>query len=121
MSSHILSEVERTCDRVAIIRDGRLVRVDRVGALRDMAHHTVEIRFTGPVPEAEFRTLPGVSDVVAEDHVLRMRVTGGITPVVQTAARYELSDFVSREPTLEETFLAEYGQEPVAEGAGNDR
>ena len=45
MSSHILSEVEKTCDRVAIIRDGRLVRVDRVEALRDMAHHPVELRF----------------------------------------------------------------------------
>ena len=116
MSSHILSEVERTCDRVAIIRDGRLTRVDRVEALRDMAHHTVELRFTGPVPTAEFEALPGVSDVVAEDHVLRMRVSGAITPVVKAAARYELSDFVSREPTLEETFLAEYGPQ-AAEAA----
>jgi ABC-2 type transport system ATP-binding protein len=109
MSSHILGEVERTCDRVAIIREGRLARVDRVEALRDMAHHQVELRFTGPVPTAEFESLPGVSDVVAEDHVLRMRVSGPITPVVRAAARYELADFVSREPTLEEVFLAEYG------------
>jgi ABC-2 type transport system ATP-binding protein len=109
MSSHILSEVERTCDRVAIIREGRLARVDRVDALRDMAHHQVELRFTGPVPVAEFENLPGVSEVVAEDHVLRMRVSGAITPVIQAAARHELSDFVSREPSLEETFLAEYG------------
>jgi ABC-2 type transport system ATP-binding protein len=115
MSSHILSEVERTCDRVAIIRDGRLVRVDRVDALRDMAHHQVELRFSGPVPTDEFESLPGVSDVVAEDHVLRMRVSGSITPVVRAAARYELDDFVSREPTLEETFLAEYGAQ---EGEG---
>ena len=109
MSSHILSEVEKTCDRVAIIRDGRLVRVDRVEALRDMAHHQVELRFTGPVPASEFEALPGVSNVVADDHVLRMRVSGRITPVVRAAARYELADFVSREPSLEETFLAEYG------------
>jgi ABC-2 type transport system ATP-binding protein len=120
MSSHILSEVERTCDRVAIIRDGQLTRVDRVEALRDMAHHQVELRFTGPVPSEEFEALPGVSDVVAEDHVLRMRVSGAITPVVRAAARYELADFVSREPTLEETFLAEYGTH-AAEGASNDR
>jgi ABC-2 type transport system ATP-binding protein len=109
MSSHILSEVERTCDRVAIIREGRLARVDRVEALRDMAHHQVELRFVGPVPTAVFESLPGVSNVVAEDHVLRMRVSGAITPVVKAAAQYELSDFVSREPSLEETFLAEYG------------
>ncbi|HET6745824.1 MAG TPA: ABC transporter ATP-binding protein [Candidatus Limnocylindria bacterium] len=109
MSSHILSEVEKTCDRVAIIREGQLVRVDRVEALRDMAHHQVELRFAGPVPTEEFSGLPGVSDVVAEDHVLRMRVSGAVTPVVRAAARHELVDFISREPSLEETFLAEYG------------
>ncbi len=111
LSSHILSEVEKSCDRVAIIRDGRLVKVDTVEALRDLAHHEVELRFAGPVPFAEFERLPGVSDVTGDDHVLRMRVSGAITPVVQAAARYELLDFVSREPSLEETFLAQYGRE----------
>jgi ABC-2 type transport system ATP-binding protein len=113
LSSHILSEVEKTCDRVAIIRDGRLVRVDRTDALRDLAHHTVELVFTDAVPVAMFSSLPGVSDVVAEDHILRMRVSGSITPVVRAAAQYELADFVSREPSLEETFLAEYGRTAV--------
>jgi ABC-2 type transport system ATP-binding protein len=110
LSSHILGEVEKTCDRVAIIRDGRLVKVDRVEALRDLAHHQVELRFSGAVPVAAFSRLPGVSDVAADEHVLRMRVSGSITPVVQEAAKYELLDFVSREPSLEETFLAEYGR-----------
>ena len=87
MSSHVLSEVEKTCTRVAIIRDGRLVRVDSVEALRDMAHHQVELRFAGPAPAAEFEGLPGVSELV---------------------------DFVSREPSLEETFLAEYGTKKTA-------
>jgi ABC-2 type transport system ATP-binding protein len=67
------------------------------------------------VPAAAFESLPGVSDLVVEDHLLRMRVSGPITPVVQAAARYELLDFVSREPTLEETFLAQYGQTPAEE------
>jgi ABC-2 type transport system ATP-binding protein len=115
MSSHILSEVERTCDRVAIIREGRPVKVDRVEALRDMAHHTVELVFAGPVPKEAFAALPGVSDVVSEDHVLRMRVSGPVAPVVKAAAGYDLSDFISREPTLEETFLAVYG--PQGDGA----
>ena len=113
LSSHILNEVERTCDRVAIIREGRLVKVDRVEALRDLAHHQVELRFAGPVPAAEFMGLPGVSDVVSRDDVLRLRVAGPIAPVVRAAARHELLDFVSREPTLEETFLAEYGRGAV--------
>ncbi len=120
LSSHILSEVEKTADRVGIIREGRLVKVDTVEALRDLAHHQVELRFTGPVPAAEFETLPGVSEVVVDDHVLRMRVSGPITPVVQAAARYELLDFVSREPSLEETFLAQYGRQAVeVTGHGN--
>jgi ABC-2 type transport system ATP-binding protein len=110
LSSHILSEVEKTCDRVAIIRDGRLARVDRTVALRDLAHHQVELVFSDQVPVEEFTSMAGVSDVVAEDHTLRMRVTGSITQVVRAAARFDLTDFVSREPSLEETFLAEYGK-----------
>ncbi len=113
VSSHILSEVEKSCDRVAIIREGRLVKVDTVEGLRDLAHHQVELRFAGPVPESEFAALAGVTDVQVDDHVLRLRVSGAITPVVQAAARYELLDFVSREPSLEETFLAQYGQQAV--------
>jgi ABC-2 type transport system ATP-binding protein len=108
MSSHVLSEVEKTCDRVAIIRAGRLVTVDRVDALRDLAAHQVELRFAGPVPAETFERLAGVSNVVAEDHTLRMHVSGPIAPVVKEAARFELADFVSREPSLEETFLARY-------------
>ncbi|MBI3964422.1 MAG: AAA family ATPase [Chloroflexi bacterium] len=120
LSSHILGEVERTCDRAAIIRDGRLVQVDRVEALRDMAHRQVEMRFAGPVPPAEFERLSGVSDVTADDGVLRLRVFGTIAPVIRAATRFELVDFVSREPSLEETFLAQYGQE-TAGVASHDR
>jgi ABC-2 type transport system ATP-binding protein len=118
LSSHILSEVEKACDRVAIIREGLLVKVGTVDGLRDLAHHQVELRFAGAVPADEFRSIDGVSDLVAEDHVMRMRVAGPITPVVRAAAQYELVDFVSREPSLEETFLAQYGHE--AQEAGSD-
>jgi ABC-2 type transport system ATP-binding protein len=115
LSSHVLSEVERTCDRVAIIRDGRLVRTGRVDTLRDLAHHQVELRFADTVPASEFSTLPGVSDVVVEDHTLRLRVAGPMTPVVRAAARHELIDFLSSEPSLEATFLAEYGRQDEKE------
>ncbi len=120
LSSHILGEVEKTCDRVAIIRDGSLVQVDRVDALRDLAHHQVELRFAGPVPTAEFESLPGVSDVVASEHVLHLRVFGPMTPIIQAAGRHELLDFVSREPSLEETFLAQFGQQAGTADAGQE-
>jgi ABC-2 type transport system ATP-binding protein len=114
LSSHILSEVEKTCDRVAIIRDGRIIRLDRVDALRDLAHHQVEMQFAGDPPADEFRRLQGVSDVEVVDHTVRLRVLGPITPVVQAAARLGVTDFLSREPSLEETFLAQYaGTEEV--------
>jgi ABC-2 type transport system ATP-binding protein len=121
LSSHVLSEAEKTCDRVAIIREGRLVKVDRVDALRDLAVHQVELRFTEPVPVGDFERIDGVSNVVVEDHTLRMHVSGPIAPVVRAAARFELADFVSREPSLEETFLAQYGTEKVEVAADNGR
>ena len=120
LSSHILGEVERTCDRVAIIREGRIVKVDRVEALRDLAHHQVELQFAAPVAPGAFAGIPGVSDVVAEDLRLRMRVTGPIAPVVYAATAFDLVDLASHEPTLEETFLAQYGRKAV-EVNGHDR
>ncbi len=113
LSSHILGEVEKTCDRVAIIRDGRIVTVDRVEALRGLAYHLVDLRFAAPVPVAAFASLPGVSDVVTIDGGLQMRVTGSMAPVIEAAARRGLVDFETREPSLEQTFLAQYGREAV--------
>jgi ABC-2 type transport system ATP-binding protein len=60
-----------------------------------------------------FRELPGVIDLAADHEHLRLRVVGPIAPIVQAAARFELIDFVSREPSLEEIFLAEYGHQVV--------
>jgi ABC-2 type transport system ATP-binding protein len=109
LSSHIISEVERTCDRVAIIRDGRIVRLDTVDALRELAAHEVELRFAEPVDPAPYAAVPGVTNLVVEGRSIRMLVTGPIAPVVRLAAEGHLVDFVSREPSLEEVFLAEYG------------
>ena len=117
LSSHIISEVERTCDRVAIIREGRIVRLDTVEGVRALAAHEVELRFAEPVPAAPFTAIPGVINLVEEGRTLRMLVTGPIAPVVRLAGQYELVDFVSREPSLEEVFLSEYGTVPPT-GAG---
>src|SRR5687767_2135238 len=108
LSSHIISEVERTCERVAIIREGRIVRVDTVEGVRALAAHEVELRFAAPVPAAAFEAIEGVVNVVEEGRTLRMLVTGPIAPVVRLAGRHDLVDFVSREPSLEEVFLSEY-------------
>jgi len=109
LSSHIISEVERTCDRVAIIREGRIVRLDTVEGVRNLAAHEVELRFAAPVGGAPFEAIDGVRNLVEEGRTLRMLVTGPIAPVVRLAGQYDLVDFVSREPSLEEVFLSEYG------------
>jgi len=109
LSSHVIDEVDRTCDRVAIIREGRLVQVDRIDAIRKLAFHHVELVFTEPVATAIFAGLEGVSEVVADGTILRMRVNGPIGGVLAAAAPHGIVDVVSREPNLEDVFLAQYG------------
>jgi ABC-2 type transport system ATP-binding protein len=118
LSSHVIDEVDRTCDRVAIIREGRLVQVDRIETIRQLAFHHVELSFRQPVPSAIFESLDGVSAVEADGDVLRMRVNGPIGDVVVLAAQHGLVDVVSREPNLEDVFLAQYGEHaPTSETA----
>jgi len=114
LSSHIIDEVDRTCDRVAIIREGRLVQVDRIEAIRELAVHHVELTFDAPVAPTLFDGLPGVSDVATRDTVITMRVSGPIGAVVTIAAQHGIVDVVSREPNLEDVFLAQYGNQAAA-------
>jgi len=109
LSSHIIDEVDRTCDRVAIIREGRLVQVDRIEAIRRLAFHHVELTFGAPVASGIFTAIDGVSDVEVDGHVIRMRVGGPIGAVLAAAAPHGIVDVVSREPNLEDVFLAQYG------------
>ena len=114
VSSHVLGEVERIADRVGIIRDGRLVVVDDVGALKARAVRQVEIHFSEPVPPGAFDDLPGVRDAQFDGDVARFVVTGPIDPLIKAAARFEALTMTSHEPDLEELF-----REPVRGGPTN--
>jgi beta-exotoxin I transport system ATP-binding protein len=109
LSSHVLPEVEALCHRVGIIREGRLVAVEEIDALKARALRRLEIHFASPVPPGAFSNLPGVRDVVTQDAVVRCTVVGALDAVVKAAARYEVVNVVSHEPSLEEIFLAYYG------------
>ena len=109
LSSHIIDEVDRTCDRVAIIREGRLVQVDSIEAIRRLAFHHVELVFATLVAPAIFESIDGVSAIEADGHTIKMRVNGPIGSVIAAAAPHGLLDVVSREPNLEDVFLAQYG------------
>jgi ABC-2 type transport system ATP-binding protein len=113
MSSHVMSEVQQTADRVGIIRAGRLVAVEEVEALRERAVRRVEILFDAVVGTEEFIEVPGVSDVTVQGPLLRCRLDGRADPLVKTAARHTVVSLLSEEPDLEELFFAYY------EGNGN--
>jgi ABC-2 type transport system ATP-binding protein len=108
MSSHVMSEVQQTADRVGIVRDGVLVTVERVEDLRERAVRRVEIHFEDPVPAAGFAALPGVSDVDVAGNVLRCRLDGRADPLVKAAARHTVISLLSEEPDLEELFVTYY-------------
>jgi ABC-2 type transport system ATP-binding protein len=110
LSSHILPEVEALCDRVGIIREGRLAAVEHIAALKERALRRLEIHFAGPVAADEFRALDGVRDLTVDDGILRCTVAGTLDGVVKAAARHTVVNVVSEEPTLEEIFLDFYGE-----------
>jgi len=108
MSSHVMSEVQQTADRVGIIREGRLVTVERVEELRERAVRTVEIVFDAPVDAGEFTRVAGVSDVTVHGATLRCRLDGRADDLVKTAAAHTVVSLLSEEPDLEELFFSYY-------------
>ena len=111
LSSHVLSEVERVADRVAIIRSGRLLMTESLAGLREKARHSVEVRFGSPPPPGAFAAVPGITDVRLDGTLLRCTMQGVVDPLIKELGRYHVLDLNSREADLEETFLALYGRE----------
>jgi ABC-2 type transport system ATP-binding protein len=107
LSSHSLSEVEAVCDTVAILRRGELVEHGRLSEMRHLSALSVEASFDGTVPDVS--GVPGVSAVQVDGATLRCQVQGSIEPLLQVLARAGVTRLVSREPSLEELFLALYG------------
>ena len=116
LSSHILGEVEQTCDRVGIIREGRLARVGGVAELRDIKRHEVTITFVGEAPLAAFQSLEGVeqAEALPDGHTLRLSVSGGLDTIIKAAAQYPITGLTSQEPSLEEIFLRYYEDDGAA-------
>jgi ABC-2 type transport system ATP-binding protein len=106
LSSHILSEVEAVCDRVGILRGGRLVDQGTLAELRHLGAQTVEVTFAGPVPALP--ELPGVAAVAAGENALSFEVTGSVAPLLSALAGKDVVSLRSREPSLEEIFLHHY-------------
>jgi ABC-2 type transport system ATP-binding protein len=107
LSSHSMGEVEALCDRVAILRDGRLVEIGTLADMRHLSAVTVEATFAGAPPD--LAAVPGVSAVEADGQVVRCQVRGPIEPLLRALSAAGVTGLLSREPSLEELFLAQYG------------
>jgi len=112
LSSHVLSEVEHVCDRVGIIRAGRLATVASLEELHEIRMHRVEIEFAGEVPADAIRRAEGVDEVTVEDHRVRCVVRGSFEPLMAAVAGAHVVNLTSHEPSLEDTFLTYYSGEP---------
>jgi len=119
LSSHILSEVEALCDRVAILRAGELVEIGTLAEMRHLSALSIDAEFDITPPDLS--KVPGVSAVVVEGHRVRCQITGSVEPLLSVLAATGVHHLLSREPSLEELFLAHYGaarDTPKAHDAG---
>ncbi len=114
LSSHSLAEVQRVADRVAIIRDGRLVVTDTVEHLRARAPRVMGFRFPGTPDPVPFRRLDGVGNVEVHDNDLDLQVTGGVAPVLEAALAQGVVDVTAHHADLDELFLAYYRDTEVS-------
>ena len=113
LSSHVLSEVEKTCSRVAIIREGRLVKVGGVHELTDIKRYEITIVFAQPVPVESFARLEGVASAESLDSGtgVRLSMQGSADAVIKAAAQHPVVSLTSYEPSLEDVFLRYYEPE----------
>jgi ABC-2 type transport system ATP-binding protein len=109
LSSHQLAEVEAVCDRVAILREGRLVEIDSIADLRRLRRTVVEVSYRDTKPLLD--NIPGVSGIEnLNGDRLRFSLSGPPAPALRALALADVTALAMREPTLEEIFLDYYGQ-----------
>jgi ABC-2 type transport system ATP-binding protein len=107
LSSHILSEVEALCDRVAILRNGELLQIGTLEELRHLSSLSVQITFDGP--PADISRVPGVSAVIVSGQRVHCELTGPAEPLLEALRGARVRELISTRPSLEELFLSHYG------------
>ncbi len=109
MSSHIFEEVEHTCDRVVIIKEGKIIAVEEMDKLRNSRHKHYEIRFQNKEDAAAFATQFPSSNV--HGVMVRVSLQGQVDAILKALAKYKVEDINARTQSLEELFLHFYGGE----------
>ena len=116
MSSHIMSDVEKVCQRVAVIRQGEIVTIEEVEKLRQKAGQRVTVEFGDAVSADEVARMPGVSMVTSHNHAYHCNVSGSMDALIKALSRHEVLRLQAEEAPLEEVFLKFY-ENPQAETA----
>jgi len=106
-SSHVLSEVERLSQSVAIIRAGAIVAVEDIAHLKSRSVHVLEVTFAQPPPRAAF-AIPGVTELRRDGNMVHLQARDGIDALLKAIARYPVVDLRTEQPSLEDVFLAYY-------------
>ena len=110
LSSHILPEVEKVCDRVGIIRQGKLVTVETIETLKSHSVRQLEIHFARAIPKEKFSNVQGIRDILVQDKLLTCNVVGSLDALVKAAAQFEVINIISHEPSLEDIFMTYYNE-----------
>lgn len=108
-SSHILSEVQKMCSRVAFIKDGKILKTEKMSDLKENSYKRFAVETVSPVPEREFQ-LEGVSALSVQGTEARFIYRGSLNPVIKKLSAMELRNLSITEPDLEEIFLHYYGE-----------
>jgi ABC-2 type transport system ATP-binding protein len=111
LSSHDLDEVERVCDRVGIVRDARLIAVERMADLLGKARRRVTVELADSAGLSDLGALSGISDLEVRDGRATFKVAGELDPVIKALAEHHVTDIEAVHPTLEEVFLGYYREE----------
>ena len=110
MSSHILNEVQRVCGRVAIIKEGRIIKLEKISTLQETSYKRFKIETKEKLPDDAF-AMDGVSDLKAHDNTYSFIYRGDINQMVARIASYKIANLWADEPDLEEIFLHYYSKD----------
>ena len=108
MSSHIMSDVEKVCHRVAVIRKGEIVTIEEVNALREKAGQRVTVEFGENVADEALARIPGTSSVTRSNGSYHFNVVGSMDPLIKALSQHNVVRMHAEEAPLEEVFLKFY-------------
>jgi len=107
-SSHILNEVQKLCDRVAIIKDGKIIKIDTIRSLAENTHKRFRLETAVRVDKSRFTGIRGISDLVITDNTVSFLFRGRINEITKIIASLNLTNMLVEEPDLKEIFMHYY-------------